>query len=184
MGETVVILGALGFLILACAALICGIGWLLARTSFMRWCLYAVVGFLALRVLLLPFDHLSIWWSGEYPDVVLEDEVRARTEITLSTQIAPTRRSGKFTLLAQGSLTNRSDRLIENITIWCRVPKLGFGDSETALNRFVLSARPGETKSFGGEISSDLTGTVKTGNLALQVPDEHFCRLDRLNASR
>jgi hypothetical protein len=138
------------------------------------------VGFLALRVVLLPFDYVRVWWTGEHPDVVFEDEIKARTEIVLSTQIIPTRRSGKFTLLAQGSLTNNSDRVIDGISIWCRVPKLGFGDSETASNRIALPARPGETKSFAGEIASGFTGIAKTGHLALQTPDDHFCRLDRV----
>jgi hypothetical protein len=180
MGETVVILAALGILITIYAVVVYGVGWLLLATPFARWCLIAVVGFLTLRVILLPFDHLSIWWSGEYPDVVLEDELRARTNIGLSTQIIPTRRSGKFTLLAQGSLTNNTNHVIEGISIWCRVPNLGFGDSETTKLRIAVIVRPNETKSFSGEIASDLTGIAKTGYLALQVPDEHFCRFDRV----
>ena len=183
MAETVVILGAVGLLITVCATLIYGVGWLIIATPFMRWCLIAVVGFLALKVLLLPFDHLSIWWTG-YPDVVLEEEIRAKTEIILSTHIVPTRRSSKFTLLAEGSLTNNSDRVIESITIWCRVPKLGFGDSETVTKRIVVTARPGEAKRFAGEIGADLTGVAKTGHLALQASDVHFCRLNSLSAAR
>ena len=120
----------------------------------MRWLLYAVVVFLTLRVVLLPFDYVSIWWSGTYPDSPLAEEINARTEITLSTQIVPTRRSGKFTLLAQGSLTNNSDQVIESITIWCRVPKLGFGDSETVARKIAVTVHPKETKSFFGEIAS------------------------------
>jgi hypothetical protein len=97
------------------------------------------------------------------------------------TRIVPTRRSGKFTLLAQGSLTNNSDRVIEGITIWCRVPKLGFGDSEIASKTIVVVAHPGVTESFYSEITSDLAGVAKTGHVALQAPDQHFCRLDRVN---
>jgi hypothetical protein len=148
-----------------------------ADQPLMRWCLIAVVAFLAFRVILLLFEYVEIWWSDEYPDVVLEDEIRAKTEIAFSTQIVPTRRSGKFTLLAQGSLTNNSDQVVESITIWCRVPKLGFGDSETARKTLPVMVRPGETKSFSGEIASDLTGIAKTGYLALQAPDQHFCRV-------
>jgi hypothetical protein len=181
MAGTVVILGALGMLIMTCAALIYGAGWLIIASPFMRWCLIAVVAFLAFRVILLLFEYVEIWWSDEYPDVVLEDEIRAKTEIAFSTQIVPTRRSGKFTLLAQGSLTNNSDHVIESITIWCRVPKLGFGDSEMASNTLALAVRPGESKSFSGLIASDVTGVAKTGHLALQAPDQHFCRLDRVN---
>ncbi len=117
MAETVVILGALGMLITVAAIVIYGLGWLIIATPLMRWCLIAVVAFLALRMILLPFDHLSIWWRGEYPDVMLEDEVKANTEVILSTRISPTRRSGKFTLLAQGSLTNNSDWVIESISV-------------------------------------------------------------------
>jgi hypothetical protein len=181
MAETVVILAALGLLITVSAALIYGVGWLVVSTPFTRWLLYAVVGFLAIRVVLLPFDHLSIWWSGEYADVMVEEEVRSQVEIALSTSIAPTQRSGKFTLLAQGSLTNNSYLLIQGITIWCRVPKLGFGDNETARRTISVMVRPSETKSFSGEIASDLTGIAKTGHLALQAPDQHFCRLDQIN---
>src|SRR5215217_6542694 len=139
MAETIVILGGLGLFITVSATLIYGFGWLIVATPFMRWLLYAVVVFLVLRVILLPFDHLSIWWSGEYPDVVFEDEIRAKTDIVLSTQIVRTRRSGKFTLLAQGSLTNNSDQMIESITIWCRVPKLGFGDSEITTHNVAVT---------------------------------------------
>jgi hypothetical protein len=180
MGETVVILSALGLLIAIYAVIVYGLGWLIVATPLMKWLLCAVVGFLALKVVLLPYEHLSIWWSGEYPDVVVEEEVRSKTEIVVSTQIVPTRRSGKFTLLAQGSLTNNSDRLIEGITIWCRVPKLGFGDSETVRKAISVMVRPGETKSFSGEIASGLTGIAKPGQLALQASDQHFCRLDRV----
>jgi hypothetical protein len=181
MGETVVILAALGLLIATYAVVVYGLGWLIIATPLMKWLLYAVVGFLALRVVLLPYEHLSIWWSGEYPVVVVEEEVRSEIDIALSTSIVPTRRSGKFTLLAQGSLTNNSDHVIESITIWCRVPKLGFGDSEMASNTLALAVRPGESKSFSGLIASDVTGVAKTGHLALQAPDQHFCRLDRVN---
>jgi hypothetical protein len=180
MGETVVILSALGLLIAIYAVIVYGLGWLIVATPLMKWVLCAVVGFLALRVVLLPFDHLSIWWSGEYPDVVVEEEVRADTEIGLSTKIVPTRRSGKFTLLAQGSLTNHSDRVIEGITIWCRVPKLGFGDNETARRTISVLVRPGETGKFVGEVSAAITGVAEIGQLALQAPDQHFCRIDRL----
>jgi hypothetical protein len=184
MAETVVILCAVGLLITVCAILTYGAGWLIFSTPFLRWCLITTVGFLALRVALLPFDHLRIWWSGDYPDAAIEEQDRARTEIALSTRIIPTQRSGKFTLLAQGSVTNNSDRVIAGITIWCRVPKLGFGDSEVTRRRIIVTAHPKETKSFSGEIASDLTGIAKTGHIALQAPDEHFCRLDRVNASR
>jgi hypothetical protein len=62
MGETVVILVALGLLITIYAVLVYGVGWLIVATPIMRWCLYGVVAFLGLKVVLLPFDHLSIWW--------------------------------------------------------------------------------------------------------------------------
>jgi hypothetical protein len=181
MAGTVVILTALGLLITIYAVLVYGVGWLIVATPFMRWCLYGIVALLALKVVLLPFDHLAIWWRGQYPEVVLEDEVRSQVNITLSTSIAPTRRSGKFTLLAQGSLTNNSDLVIQGITIWCRVPKLGFGDSEIARKTIAVVARPGATESFSSEITSDLAGVAKTGHLALQAPDQHFCRLDRVS---
>jgi hypothetical protein len=73
MAETVVILTALGLLITIYAVLVYGVGWLIVATPFMRWCLYGIVALLALKAVLLPFDHLAIWWRGEYPDVVLED---------------------------------------------------------------------------------------------------------------
>jgi hypothetical protein len=180
MAETIVILSALGLLIAIYAVIVYGVGWLIVATPIMRWGLYGVVAFLALKVVLLPFDHLSIWWSGTFPESTFEEEVRAKTEVTLSTQIAPTRRSGKFKLLAQGSLTNNSDRVIEGITIWCRVPKLGFGDSETARETISVVVRPGETGQFVGEVSAAITGIAEIGHLALQAPDQHFCRIDRL----
>jgi hypothetical protein len=180
MAETVVILVALGLLITIYAVLVYGVGWLIVATPIMRWCLYGVVALLALKVVLLPFDHLSIWWSGTFPASTFEEEVRAKTEVILSTQIVPTRRSGTFTLLAQGSLTNNSDRVIEGLTVWRRVPKLGFGDSETVRKTLSVTVDVGETKTFSGEIVADLIGVAKTGKLALQAPDEHFCRIDRL----
>ncbi|MBL0404239.1 hypothetical protein JKG68_09695 [Microvirga aerilata] len=180
MAEAVGMLAALGLLLTLIAVLIYGVGWLVVATPFMRLCLISVVGILALRVVLLPFDFLTIWWTGEYPEVVLADELKAKTHVTLSTRISPTRRSGKFTLLAQGSLTNDSDRMIESISIWCRVPKLGFGDSEVVARRVAVTVSPKETKSFSGEITSDITGIAKTGHVALQVPDQHFCLLDQV----
>jgi hypothetical protein len=180
MAETVVILAALWILITIYAVIVYGVGWLIIATPFMRWCLYGIVAFLALKVVLLPFDYVSIWWSDAYPDVVLEEGIIAKTEIVFATQIIPTRRSGKFTLLAQGSLTNNSDRVIDGISIWCRVPKLGFGDSETTRRRIAVIVYPNEKKSFDAEVGSDFIGIAKSGHLALQAPDEHFCRFDRV----
>jgi hypothetical protein len=184
MGETVVILSALGLLIAIYAVIVYGVGWLIVATPFMRCVLYGVVAFLVLRVMLLPFDHLSIWWSGAYPDVVLEDEIRSKTEILLSTQIVPTRRSGTFTLLAQGTLANTSQHLIEGISIWCRVNRLGFVDSETLRKTIPMVVHPGRTERFAGQIASDLTGVAVTGHHGLQAPDQHFCRIEQVRMGR
>jgi hypothetical protein len=184
MGETVVVLAALGLLITVYALIVYGVGWLIVATPLMKWLLYAVVGFLTLKVVLLPYDHLSIWWSGEYPDVAVEEEVLSKTETVVSTKIVPTRRSGKFTLLAQGSLTNKSDQVIESVSIWCRVPKLGFGDSETAQKAFPVVVHPGRTESFAGEIALNLTGVAVTGHHELQAPAQHFCRMEQVRTGR
>jgi hypothetical protein len=95
----------------------------------------------------------------------------------LSTRIVPTKRSGRFTLLAEGTVTNNAQQSITGLTFECRVSKLSFGDSEMAYQRFPMTVMPGETKVFSGSIATNLTGVAVTGHLALQPPDQHFCRL-------
>ena len=159
MAETLGIVFVLGLLGLTVSVAVYGVTWLLVATPLVRWCLLLIVGILALRVVLLPFTYIAIWWSG-YPSVTLEQEVRAATEFTLTTRIVPTRGSSRFTLLAEGSLANHSNRVIERISVSCRANRLLFGDYESAGKTFTVMARPGETKGFTGEVADDLTGVV------------------------
>lgn len=183
MVESIAIIAALAFFITAAAVAIYGAGYLILATPLMRWCLIAVVGFLALRVVLLPVEYLKVWTSG-YPDAVLEEELRSKVTFTLTTRITPTSSSDRFTLHAQGWLTNNSDRTIERISIWCRMEKLAFGDSATASQVFTVLVRPGETTTFTGPIASDLIGVIKTGMRGFQVPERAFCRLARVYGDR
>ena len=179
MVESVAIIAVLAFFITAAAVAVYGAGYLILVTPLMRWCLIALVGFLALRVVLLPVEHLKVWTSG-YPGTVLEEELRSKVTLTLTTRITPTSSSDRFTLHAQGWLTNNSDRTIERISIWCRAEKLSFGDSETASRVFTVMVRPGETTSVTGPIATDLTGVIKAGVRGFQAPGRAFCRLARV----
>jgi hypothetical protein len=179
MAETLGIVIILGIFVTVFVAVIYGVGILIISTPLVRWCLITVVMFLAFRVLLLPFTYMSIWLTG-HPEVTLEEEIRAQTLISLATSVIPTRGSSKFTLLARGSLTNNSNRVIWRISISCRIVKLSFGDYETASKNITVTAGPGETKDFSETIAADLTGVTKAGFLALQAPDERFCRLNRI----
>jgi hypothetical protein len=179
MAETLAILAGLGILIVMVAMAVYGIGFLVLATPVMRWVLILMVALLALKVVLLPFTYLSIWVNG-HPDVILEAEVRAKTVFVLTTRIVPTRRSSRFTLLAEGTVTNNAQQSIKELAIECRISKLSFGDSERAYHSFAVSVMPGETKPFSAILATDLTGIAVTGHLALQPPDQHFCRLDRV----
>jgi hypothetical protein len=119
MAETLGIVIVLGIFVTIFVAVTYGVGILVISTPLVRWCLIAVVMFLAFRVLLLPLTFLSIWGTV-HPEVTLEEEIRARTLIGFSTSMIPTRGSSKFTLLAQGSLASNSDRGIEGIAIYRR----------------------------------------------------------------
>ncbi len=179
MAETLGMMVGLGILIVMVAVAVYGIGFLVLATSFMRWILILIVALLALKVVLLPFTYLSIWVSG-HPEVTIEEEVRAKTVFVLMTRMVPTRRSSRYTLLAEGTVTNRAQQSIKELAIECRVSKLSFGDSEMAYHRFLVTVPPGETRSFSGVIATDLTGSAVTGHLALQPPDQHFCRINRI----
>lgn len=133
--------------------------------------------------MLLPVEHLKVWISG-YPGTVLEEELRSKVTFRLTTRIAPTLSADRFTIHAQGWLTNNSDRTIERISIWCRAEKLAFGDSETASQVFTVMAPPGETTSFSGPIATDLIGVIRTGMRGFQVPERTFCRLARVYGDR
>jgi hypothetical protein len=179
MAETLGMVVGLGILIVMVAVAVYGIGFLVLATPFMRWGLILIVAFLALKVVLLPFTYLSIWVNG-YPEVSLEAEARAKTVFVLTTKIVPTRRSSRFTLLAEGTITNKGQQSIRELAVECRVSKLSFGDSEMAYQRLTVTVMPGETKSFSCIIATDLTGIAVRGHLALQPPDQHFCRLQRV----
>ncbi len=181
MAETLGMVASLGILIVMVAVAVYGIGFLVLATPFMRWILILIVAFLALKVVLLPLTYLSIWVNG-HPEVSLEAEVRAKTVFVLTTKIVPTRRSSRFTLLAEGTITNKAQQSIRGLAIECRVSKLSFGDSEMAYHHFMVTVMPGETKPFSAIIATDLTGIVVRGHLALQPPDQHFCRLDRVRS--
>ena len=77
MAETVVILAALGLVIIICAALIYGAGWLIIATPLMRWLLVRrrglpgpASGASSLRVCLDLVERTNI------QTVLLEEEIR------------------------------------------------------------------------------------------------------------
>ena len=122
MAETVVILGAVGLLITVCATLIYR-----RRLADHRDTVHAMVLNCccelprSLNFLLLPFDHLLD--LVDRPIRTLCSKKRRyeqRPKSILSTHIVPTRRSSKFTLLAEGSLTNNSIG-------WLRASRYGAG---------------------------------------------------------
>jgi hypothetical protein len=147
--------------------------WLIVFTRVVRWTFYAVVAFLCLRLVLLPFQ------SGTR---MLDEEIRSKVDVTFTTTFGQGRYFDKFSLNTTGTITNHSDRRIRRIFIACRVPKLAFGWNETTGNHFSVVVGPGETKTFGGVISDRLTGVDKAGYKSLQPPDQHFCRLDGVYA--
>src|SRR5215212_7934798 len=160
------------FALIATAALAVGLSlWLILFTPFVTWAFYAVVAFLCLRLVLLPFQ------TGTR---VLEEELRSKVEMAFATSFGPGRYSDNYSLNVTGTITNNSNRPIRRIFIACRLPKVSFDSYETTGNHFSAIVRPGETKSFGGLISDSITGVEKTGSSRLELPDRHFCRLDEV----
>jgi hypothetical protein len=154
--------------------------WLITATPVLRWGMYTGLLYLALRVGLLPLEHLSVALGGGTEVPMLEEELRSAIGINFITSVGSGRYSDRFSINVSGSLTNNADRPIDRIYIACRAEKMSFGDSQTAGNHFSILVRPGETKGFSGQITQDLSGVIKAGYRDLQPPDRHFCRLDQV----
>jgi hypothetical protein len=177
--ETIAIVIALGIVGFVASIVIYGVGFVILATPVMRWFLLALVALLSIKVLLLLFVYIGVWISG-YPNVTLEEEVRVKVNTALTTTITPTPGSGRYTLLASGTVTNHSDRSLSGLRIDCRVRRLMFGDFETVYRRIPIKVEAGAIGSFSETLADDLTGVTKTKYHALQAPDEHFCRMDRI----
>jgi len=146
--------------------------WLIFFTPVVKWAFLAVVAFLSLRLVLLPFQ------TGTR---VLEEELRSKVDVAFTTSFGPGRYFNNLSLNVTGTITNNADRPIRQIFIACRVSKLSFDSYELARNHLSVLVKPGQTESFGGMISDRLTGVDKPGFKRLQAPDRHFCRLDQVD---
>src|SRR5215203_1998409 len=110
------------FALIAIAALVFGAAlWLVLFTPVLRWTIYAVVAFLCLRLVLLPFQ------TGTR---VLEEELRSKVDVAFTTSFGPGRYSENYSLNVTGTITNHSDRPISRIFIACRLPKVSFDSYE------------------------------------------------------
>ena len=145
--------------------------WLIVFTPVVKRTFYAVVAFLCLRLVLLPFQTGSR---------ILEEELRSKVDVAFTTSFGPGRYSDNYSLNVTGTITNYSDRPIRRIFIACRVPKVSFDSYETTGNHFTVIVGPGETKIFGGVISDHLTGVEQVGSSKFHLPDRYFCRLDQV----
>jgi hypothetical protein len=166
------------------AALSALVIWLVFYTPLVRWCfsvgLYGGLAYLAIQIVMLPYKHATFAASGGKDVWVLQEELVAKVDTVFTTEIGPGQGTEQFALSVRGTVTNKSDRVIESVRIWCRVEKLSLGDSEVASNRFDVLVRPGETSAFSGVVSSYLRGIIKIGFRDLQPPERRFCRVDEV----
>ena len=178
--DVIVFFGGIG----AILALFAFVVWLLFYTPFVRWCLsacfFGTLAYLTFQLVMLPYKHMTFAANGGKDVRVLPEELLAKADVTLSTEIGPGQGSEQFALTVRGTITNNSDRAIESIRIRCRVERLSSGDWEPVSHQFDVLVRPGETSVFSGAVSSYLSGIIKTGFRDLQPPERRFCRLDEV----
>jgi len=115
--------------------------WLILSTPVVKWALFAVVAFLCLRLVLLPFQTETR---------VLEEELRSKVDVAFTTSFGPGRHFDNFSLNVTGTITNHSDRPLRRIFIACRAPKLSFDAHATAGNHVSVVAEPGRLRRAEG----------------------------------
>src|SRR5687768_17573112 len=102
--------------------------WLLFFTPLVRWCLsaclYGGLAYLAAQLATLPHKHVTFAANGGKDVRVLPEELLAKVDATFTTQTGPAQGAEQFVLTASGTITNKSDRVIDSIRLWCRVEKL------------------------------------------------------------
>src|SRR5689334_21092328 len=95
--------------------------WLVLFTPFLQWCLYAGVAYLVFQVALLPIKRWNFHRTGGTERQMLPEELLAKTDVVLQSEVRPGERLEQFVLNARGTISNHSDRVIERIFVWCRV---------------------------------------------------------------
>jgi hypothetical protein len=150
------------------------IGMLIVATPIMSWLLIGGVTILGFRLVLTLLGLVGS--SPDHPRLSPESFISKAT-ITMATEIGlagPER----FAISASGAITNQSDRIITGIKIWCRAEAL-YG-SETDSGIISVTIKPGETRSFSGEIADRFYGIAQRGTILRVGPKRHFCRVERL----
>jgi hypothetical protein len=106
------------------------------------------------------------------------DNLISMMSYSLSTTIGEGHHVENFAANASGSITNNSDREITAMKVWCRAEAMQ--GSETESGWIPVSLRPGETKSFSGQVSDRFDGITQSGRSLRVPPVRHFCRIAEL----
>jgi hypothetical protein len=150
------------------------ISFLIVATPVMSWLLIGSVMFLGFRFVLTLLGLAGS--SQDHPRLSPESFI-SKAAITMTTEIGlagPER----FVINASGTITNRSDRTIAGIRIWCRAEAL-YG-SDTDSGTIPVTVRPGETRPFSGEVADRFYGVSQRGAGLRVAPKRRFCRVERL----
>jgi hypothetical protein len=147
------------------------VGVLIVFTPILSWLLVAGVALLGIRFL-LTFLGLT----GATPDRprLLTENLVSKMTISLTTEVGQAGPE-RFAINARGVITNHSDRTITGITVWCRAEAL-YG-SDTDSGTIPVTVRPGETRSFSGEVADRFHGIAERGTVLRVAPKRHFCRV-------
>jgi hypothetical protein len=147
------------------------IGLLIVFTPIMSWLLVGGVAFLGIKFVLTLFGLAGA--SPDRPRLVAENLV-SKTAIKMTTEVGPAGPE-RFAINANGVITNHSDRTITGITVWCRAEALYGSDSDSGT--IPVTIKPGETRSFVGEVADRFYGIAGTRTTLRVAPKRHFCRI-------
>ncbi|MFC4173602.1 hypothetical protein ACFOYU_16315 [Microvirga sp. GCM10011540] len=150
------------------------VGLLIVATPIMSWLLIGSVVFLGFRFVLTLLGLAGS--SPDHPRLSPESFI-SKAAITMATEIGlagPER----FAINASGMITNRSDRTIAGIRIWCRAEAL-YG-SDTDSGTIPVTVNRAETRSFSGVVANRFYGITRIGTVLRVAPERHFCRVERL----
>ena len=150
------------------------IGLLIVATPIMSWLLIGGVVFLGIRFVLTFFGLAGA--SPDHPRLS-SDNLISKTTITMATNVGLAG-SERFAINASGVISNKSDRIIAGIKVWCRAEALH--GSDTASGIIPVTIRPGETHSFSGEVADRFYGVSQRGKVLRVAPKRRFCRVERL----
>ena len=101
----------------------------------------------------------------------------AMMDINMSTVVSPGDTQEHWAITASGVIQNKSNRVISQIKVWCRVESLQGQETDSDWIS-IGNLKPGEGKSFSGEIGGKFYGITESGKTLRVAPRDRFCRVE------